>query len=143
MKEHYTVAVNMTGSLFCGIHLIWNYSQGHINHHMPRNINKALMKYQHPKPVSPQHAPDKTALIQYGAQVQRVKVDTTQPLTPREIIHVQDIVGTLLYYARAVDPTLLAALSAIAACQSNSTRAVADACHQLLNYVATHPNAGI
>jgi hypothetical protein len=72
-----------------------------------------------------------------------VEVDTTQPLTPKEIRRVKDIVGTLLYYAQAVDPTLLAALSAIAAHQSNGTRAVAHLCQQLLDYVATHPNAGI
>jgi hypothetical protein len=109
----------------------------------PGTLTKALTKYQHPKPVSPQHAPYKAAPIQYGAQVQRVEVNTTQPLIPKEIKCIQDIVGTLLYYARAVDPTLLAALSAIAACQSNGTQAVADTCHQLLGYVATHPNAGI
>jgi hypothetical protein len=49
----------------------------------------------------------------------------------------------LMYYAQAVDPTLLATLSAILAQQANGTRAVAVACHQLLDYVATHPNAGI
>jgi hypothetical protein len=68
-------------------------------------------------------------------------VDTTQPLTPKEIKCIQVVLGTLLYYARAVDPTLLAALSAIASQQANGTRAVADACQQLLNYVTTHPNA--
>jgi hypothetical protein len=72
-----------------------------------------------------------------------VEVNTTQPLTLKEIKRVQNIIGTLLYYVQAVDPTLLAALSAIAACQSNGTRALADAYHQLLNYIATHPNAGI
>jgi hypothetical protein len=143
LKEHYTIAIDMTGSLFCSIHLTWNYTLRHIDCHMPRYINKALTKYQHPKPVSPQHVPYKAALIQYGARVQGLEVNTTQPLTPKEIKRIQDIVGTLLYYAQAVDSTLLAALSAIAACQSNGTWAVADACHQLLNYVATHPNAGI
>jgi hypothetical protein len=34
-----------------------------------------------------------------------------------------------------------AALSTIAAHQANGTRAVAYACHQLLDYAATHPNA--
>jgi hypothetical protein len=125
------------------IHLTWNYVQGHIDCHMPGYINKALTKYQHHKPVSPQHAPYKAALIQYGAKVQRVEVNTTQPLTPKDIKRVQDIIDTLLYYAQAVDPTLLAALSTIASQQSNGTWAVAEACHQLLNYVATHPNAGI
>jgi hypothetical protein len=38
---------------------------------------------------------------------------------------------------------LLAALSAIAAQQSNGTQAVAKACNQLLDYVATHPNTGL
>jgi hypothetical protein len=133
----------MTGSLFCDIHLTWNYTLGHVNCHMPGCIIKALTKYQHPKPVSPQLAPYKVALIQYGAQVQRVEVNTTQPLTPKEIKRIQDIVGTLLYYGQAIDPTLLATLSAIAAHQSNGTQAVVDACHQLLDYAATHPNAGV
>ncbi len=143
LKEHYTIAIGMTGSLFCGIYLTWNCMLGHVVCRMPRYISKALTKYQHPKPVSPQHAPYKAAPIQYGARDQRVEIDTTQPLTLKEIKCVQDIVGTLLYYVRAVDPTLLTALSAIAARQSNGTRAVADACYQLLDYVATHPNAGI
>ncbi len=82
---------------------------------MPGYIDKALTKYQPPKPVSLQHAPYKAAPIQYGAWVQRVEVDTTQPLSPKEIKRIQDIFGTLLYYAQAVDPTLLAALSAIEA----------------------------
>ena len=69
--------------------------------------------------------------------------DTSPLLTLDQIKHVQKIVGTLLYYERTVDNTLLTALSAIAARQSNGTQAVADACHQLLDYVATHPDAGI
>ncbi len=68
LKEHYTVAVDMTGSLFHGIHLTWNYLQGQVDYQMPGYINKALTKYQHPKPVSPQHTPYKAALIQYGAR---------------------------------------------------------------------------
>ncbi len=75
--------------------------------------------------------------------MQRVETDTSAPLSKSEIKCVQDIVGTLLYYAWAVNPTLLAALSTIATRQANGTRAIADACHQLLNYVATHPNAGL
>ncbi len=98
LKEHYTVAVIMTGYLFCGIHPM-ELHLGHVNCHMPRYINKDLTKYLHPKPVSPQHAPNKAAPIQYGAWVQRVEVNTTQPLTLMEIKRVQDIAGTLLYYA--------------------------------------------
>ena len=69
--------------------------------------------------------------------------DDSPPLTEKEIKRVEDIVGTLLYYERAVDPTLLAALSTIASRQAHGTKAPKTACHQLLDYVATHPNAGI
>ncbi len=66
LKEHYTIAIGMRGSLFCGIRLTWNYLQRHVDCYIPRYINKALMKYYHPKPVSPQHAPYRVAPIQYG-----------------------------------------------------------------------------
>jgi hypothetical protein len=67
-------------------------------------------------PNSPQHQPYKHAPIQYGSWVQRVDIDTSCPLSPNAIKRIQDIVGTLLYYGRAVDPTLLTALSFMAAC---------------------------
>jgi hypothetical protein len=72
-----------------------------------------------------------------------VDIDTSGRLSPDAIKCVQDIVGMLLYYGRAVNPTLLTALSSIAACQANGTTAIAESCQQLLNYVTTHPNAGI
>jgi hypothetical protein len=82
---------------------------------MPGYIDKALKKYQHPKPMAPQDAPYATTPIQYGAKVQQVDINTTSPLLPMELKQVQDIVGILVYYAQAVNPMLLAALSAIAA----------------------------
>jgi hypothetical protein len=48
---------------------------------------------------------------------------------------VQDIVGTLLYYRHAVDPAILPFISAIKSRQAQGVEAVADACHQLLDYV--------
>jgi hypothetical protein len=41
LKEHYTIAIDMRGSLFCRIQLTWNYTQGHVDCHMPGYINTA------------------------------------------------------------------------------------------------------
>jgi hypothetical protein len=76
-------------------------------------------------------------------KVHQVEAITTSLLSPTVLKCVLDIVGTLLYYARAVDPMLLAALSTIAVQQSIGTQANANYCHQLLNYIATHPNADL
>ena len=143
LEEHYTVAVEWKGSLFCSVKLSWDYINRHVTTHMPGYIGKALTKYQHPHPTVHQQAPYKTTTIQYGAKVQRVEEDKSPPLTPEQIKRVQNIVKTLLYYGRAVDSTLLISLSSIAARQSNGTQAVAEACYQLLDYVTTHPNASI
>ncbi len=70
-------------------------------------------------------------------------IDTPDKLSLDAIKRIQNIVGTLLYYGHAVNPTLLTALSSVSARQTNSTTAVAKSCQQLLDYVATHPNAGI
>jgi hypothetical protein len=64
-------------------------------------------------------------------------------LDKTQIKHIQDVVGTLLYFGRAVDPTLAVALAAISARQANGTHTVAAAVRQLLDYVATHPNPAI
>ena len=74
---------------------------------------------------------------------QPVKSDTSAPLSDKQIKRVQDIVGTFVWYSRACDPTLAASLSAIASRQNNGTEGVMDACNQLLDYLATHPDTAI
>jgi hypothetical protein len=55
----------------------------------------------------------------------------------------QEIVGSLLYYARAVDNRLLVAISAIAAHQAKATISTEQVMYLLLNYVAIYPNDSI
>ena len=84
LEEHYTVAVDWKGLLFCGVKLSWDYINWHVTTHMTGYIGKALTKYQHPHPTVPQHAPYKTTTIQYGAKVQRVEEDKSPPLMPEQ-----------------------------------------------------------
>ena len=56
---------------------------------------------------------------------------------------IQQIVGSFLYDARAINPTILMALSAIAAQQSAPTELTRDCVAQFLDYMATHPDAKI
>jgi hypothetical protein len=81
---------------------------------MPNYVPKALLKFHHPTPAFPQHQPYKHLPIHYGAKTQQVAIDTSKPFSPAAIKRVQDILGMLLYYGRAVDSTLLTALSSIA-----------------------------
>jgi hypothetical protein len=56
---------------------------------------------------------------------------------------IQAIVGTILYYARAVDPTLLPIANEIASQQAVPTQAVLKAANRVLSYCAAHLNNAI
>lgn len=56
---------------------------------------------------------------------------------------VQQIIGSILYYTRAIDLTVLMALSTIAMSQAKPTENMMGQCMQLLNYLATHSDAKI
>jgi hypothetical protein len=57
--------------------------------------------------------------------------------------HVQQIVGSFLYYARAVDPTILMALSEISSQQTAPTENTMKRVNHFLDYMWTHPDTVI
>ena len=143
LRTFYKLSVDCSGTLFCGIKLNWNYKQRQVQLSMSGYIDKALLRFKHPSPKRAQHAPHKASPIVYGPNQPIAPPDTTPPLNNDQTKFVQKVVGTLLYYSRAVDPTLAAALSSIAAAQTQGTQKTLEAVHQLLDYVATHPDAAI
>jgi hypothetical protein len=67
--------------------------------------------------------------------------DETSPLTAKQCLTLQKVTGSVLYYARAVDPTVLMPLNDIATEQTKATEKTQAATNQLLDYLATHPDA--
>ena len=71
-------------------------------------------------------------------------MESTQPvLDKKEQRRLQSIVGTFLYYGRAVDPTVLTALNDIATMQAKPTLSTLQQSNMLLDYLATYPDAKI
>jgi hypothetical protein len=88
--------------------------QTHIS--MPAYVAKQLLRYKHPHPEKPQHCPYSPNPIKYGKYNQdTIPSDTSPKLNEAGKKRIQQIVGSFLYYARAVDPTIHMALLAIAA----------------------------
>ena len=137
-------SVDWTGKRFCGIHLHWDYLNRTCDLSMPGYVDHALHKFQHPTPKKPQDSPYPAAVKQYGVQVQLTDtIDTSARLPPNEIKRLQQIIGTFLFYGRAVDPTLLTALSELSSAQATALDATKRACQQFLDYCASHPDGAI
>jgi hypothetical protein len=62
---------------------------------------------------------------------------------PEDVNRLQQLRGTLLYYARAVDPTLIMPVNVLASEQTRATADTADKIIKLLNYCTTHPESNI
>jgi hypothetical protein len=81
---------------------------------MPGYIAAVLHRFQHP-PGAPTTCSIQMQPINYGAKVQfTAPADISTPLTDPEKLKLQQVSGGLLYYSRAVDPTMLVALSTLA-----------------------------
>jgi hypothetical protein len=144
LKKYLGVQCNMAGDKLAGIAICWDYPRKRCQLSMPAFIDNLLIKFKHPGPRKPQFSPYKCLPISYGAKIQLTPESDTSELRDDSCKHhICKIVGSLLYYARAVDNKLLVALSAIAARQAKVTIATEQAVHLLLDYVATYPNDGI
>jgi len=144
LKENYEITIDWEATLYLGITLTWDYIKRTVDLSMPGYVTAALKKFNHPKPARPEHAPYRHVPPQYGKPIQLTDpIDTSPPLQPSGIKFIQQVVGTFLYYARAVDNTMLTALSTLSSAQSKGTEATADALVKFLNYCATHPDAVI
>eukprot|EP00804_Cyclotella_cryptica_P015310 CCRYP_005417-RA/>CCRYP_005417-RA protein AED:0.07 eAED:0.07 QI:0/-1/0/1/-1/1/1/0/1190 len=142
LKENYTMSIDWDGQLYCGIQLDWDYDLRTLDISMPRYIDNVLQRFQHPIPSSPQNAPYKPFPKKYGTAAQEpLPKDASGPLDNAGQKRIQQVVGALLYYARAVDNTILLSLSAIASEQAHPTQLTHRRCKQLLDYCASHPDA--
>jgi hypothetical protein len=82
---------------------------------MPGYIKKLLIKYKHHMPTQPQYYPYSPSPKQYGAKAQApLPIDISPKLSPDKMKEIQRIVGSILYYAHAMNITVLMALSSIA-----------------------------
>ena len=116
----YELTEDWSGDIYCGIKLKWDYkARTAVNLSMPGYIAKVLQKYKHCMPTTPQHCPYKPAAKQFGGKAQApIPIDISPSHSNDEIKEIQRVIGSILTYARAVDITVLMALSSIAIEQS-------------------------
>ena len=109
---------------------------------MPGYIDKLRARYQHEMPTHPQHSPYRAPPKVYSTAAQNtIPDDITAKLDEKRVKAIQQVVGGVLYYARAVDSTVLPVLSSIASELASATKTTEKKTAQLLNYLATHSKA--
>jgi hypothetical protein len=123
--------------------LKWYYNKRIYDISMPGYVSNILSKFQHDAPKHPQHTLSRYVTPVYGAKTQYDTRDETPPLIAQQCLTIQKVTGSVLYYARAVDPIVLMPPNDIATEQTKATEKTQAAINQMLDYLATHPDATI
>jgi hypothetical protein len=143
INKNYNISSDWKGSAYCGLTLEWDYKNRTVDLYMPAYIKASLHKYQHAAPERPEHAPHTCNPPIYGTKTQYVQDETTSPalsnkdFSNKDVNKLQQLTGTLLYYARAGDPALIMPINVLASEQSRATAVTADKVIKLLNYCNT------
>ena len=144
LRASYKISTDMKGENYCGLTIRWNYDKGFVDISMPNYIKNLLHKLQHRVKVSPQCAPHTWTEPAFGKTRQYAKLPSTLPILDKQgKRYVQSVVGSLLYYSRAIDVTMLPALNEIAAEQAKPTKETLQRCQRVLDYAATYPDSKI
>ena len=109
---------------------------------MPSYVHKALHRFQHILRGGKEYSPHTCDPIQYGQNIQYADLlDTAEYLSDKETTLIQQVCGTFLYYAIAIDNIIIPALSDISSEQSKATTNTAKQVANILNYLASNPQA--
>ena len=111
---------------------------------MPGYVEQSLVRFKHQRPRKSQHQLYPHVPPKYGAKQKLPEHEDESPILNKDgKKFVQEVCGTLLYYARVVDCTTLASLGSIATQQSAPTENTMNKINQLLDYAATHTDVAV
>ena len=107
------ITEDWTGRRYVGVTLDWDYNKHELITSMPGYCKKALLQFGHTKPRKHYGAPSDYIPPRYGRKVQMTQVDRTRKMTKEETKRLQQITGKFLYFARAIDDTMLHQLNVL------------------------------
>ena len=142
IDAHYDLETDWHGRKYIGMQLDWDYDHRRVHLSMPGYATKALAELGHPHPQKRQDSPHAHTAPRYGKHPQYAPAPDATPFLDKDgKLFVQKANGKLLYLGRGCDPTILTALSTIAAQQATPTEATMRETKQLLDYVASQEDA--
>jgi hypothetical protein len=144
LEKLYQLKVSWTGEKYLGFLLQFDTVARSVALSMPGYIDKVLLRF----PPSTQRGAASPAVYtppHYGSKMAQAptSIDTSPLLTASERYDLQAIVGSLLYYARGVDPTMLPRVSELSCMQSKATQHTLQSADRLLQYCARYRNNAI
>jgi hypothetical protein len=144
LRALYKITTDWAATKYVGITLNFDYAARSVRLSIPGYVAKALERFKVVKNSRPTNTPCHYVAPRYGVKgAQAPAADDSPLLDAAGKTRIQQIIGVFLFYARAVDPTMLVALGRLSSQQAAPTEATARAAEHFLQYAASWPNASI
>jgi hypothetical protein len=143
LRKLYTVKVDYVGLKYLGMNIQIDRTARHVTLTMPGYLSK-LLKRVRPHGIKGAHTPSIYVQPNYRAATsQQATVDVSPLASPAQTHELQVVIGTLLYYARTVDPAVLTVVHELGSVQARPTLNDLKKMERLLQYISCHQNHGI
>jgi hypothetical protein len=140
LKLLYEITIRWKGEEYLGLSIDFDKTTRTVSISLPNYINKVLKRFA-PTLTKGTRSPSIYSPPTYGAAAQLSSAeDSTALLSPPRKQRIQEIIGSLLYYCRAVDPTGLPTVTELASLQAHATEHTETAVNRLLSYFYSYPN---
>ncbi len=142
VQNYYTCLFEKEGERYCRLTIKWDYARKKVHLLMPSYVEKALKRFQYSQTIVLQDQLHQHVKKTYVVKVQNANPpNTSSPLGKAGKKFIQEVTGVFLYLVRAVDSTMLTALSALASKQAASTEKTMQKCLQFLDYATSQEDA--
>jgi hypothetical protein len=132
LKSLYELKIDWQGSKYLGFTIKFDHDMLTVSLSMPDYVPKMLQRFYPDQILRGAASPAIYVPPVYGAKIHETTIDTSEVLSPNNITRLQEIIGSVLFYARAVDCTMLTAVNHLASLQANPTVAVLSAADRLM-----------
>ena len=139
LRSLYDLKVDWTGQQYLGMTITFDATAKSVALSMPKYIDKVIQRFC-PNISRGAASPMVYVPPTYGAHQQTATIDTGDPLSAADRVTLQEIVGCMLYYARAIDSTMLTAVNHLSSSQAHPTATTLANAQRLLAYAAAYPN---
>jgi hypothetical protein len=144
IRQEYKIEADWDASTYLGMTITQDRVHHTISLSMPGYVAAAAKLFNVTKASRPTHTPLKySPPFHFTSDPQLAVDDTSPPLAPVDVTFIQQVIGKFLYYARAVDSTMLCPLNKLASRQALPTEDLLADVHHFLQYAVFHPSASV
>ena len=128
------------GTKYVGLIINWNYANKQVHLCMPGYVHEALKRFNHKRLKKMQHQPYPHVPPYCGKKSNMLPLPTQGQSWASSNKNLSKVTGTFLYYARAVNGTMLTTLSALTTEQAKPAATMMQKNKQSPNYAASNSN---